>query len=85
MSKKLLDIDGKTLQYIIELMSRTSEIKIEIKIRYSDIDNSGLELPNGKDHYGLWTWKVDDKENEWPGFFKAEDCINDMLNQNKDE
>jgi hypothetical protein len=66
---------------LIELMSRTSEIKIINEHRRCDIDTSGLELPNGRDHYGLWNWYVDDETNEWPGFWNPEDCINDMINK----
>jgi hypothetical protein len=44
---------------LIKLMSRKSTIKISCEHRRCDTDSSGLELPNGRDHYGLWTWKVD--------------------------
>jgi len=69
---------------LIKLMSRKSTIKISCEHRRCDTDSSGLELPNGRDHYGLWTWKVDELENEWPGFFNEEDCFNDMIKQNND-
>ena len=68
---------------LIELMSRTSEIKIINEFRRCEVDSSGLELPNGRDNYGLWTWCVDDNESEWPGFWNPEDCIKDMIEKNK--
>ncbi len=70
---------------LIELMARTSEIKIVCEHRRCDIDSSGLKLPHGREHYGLWNWYVDKNKSEWPGFYKEEDCINDMINQNRDE
>ena len=64
-------------------MSRTSEIKIACEHRRCDTDSSGLELPNGRDYHLLWNWYVDGNESKWPGFFKEEDCINDMIKQNQ--
>lgn len=68
-----------------EIMNKSSHIKIVNEHRRCDVDSSGLELPNGRDHYGLWNWYVDDKRSEWPGFYRAEDCINDMVNKLNDK
>jgi hypothetical protein len=73
---------------LIELMKKTSSIKITCEFRRCEEDSSGLELPSGRDNYGLWNWEVDGKENEWPGFWNPEDCLKDMyekLNQTEDE
>ena len=66
---------------LILLMDRSNEIKIQCKFRRCEIDSSGLELPEGRDNYALWNWTVDDKTNDWPGFWDPEDCINDMINK----
>jgi hypothetical protein len=68
---------------LIELMKNSGDIKLSCEMRRCEIDSAGIELEHGRDFYGLWNWKVDKNENEWPGFWKEEDCINDMLEKNK--
>jgi hypothetical protein len=70
------------MKELIELMSRTNEIKITNEFRRCEVDSTGLELPGGKDNYGLWNWEVDGNENEYPGFWNPEDCIKDMIEKN---
>jgi hypothetical protein len=65
---------------LIKLMSKTSSIRLECEPRRCDVDSAGVMLPNGRDHYALWNWYVDDRTNKWPGFWNESDCIRDMIN-----
>lgn len=73
------------MEDLLKLMINTSEIKLVCEVRRCDTDSSGFELPEGRDNYALWNWCVDGEENEWPGFWHAKDCIEDMINKNKGE
>ena len=72
------------MEELLKLMSKTNEIKLVCEFRRCDTDSSGLELPEGRDNYALWNWYFDGERNEWPGFWNSKDCIEDMINKNKD-
>jgi hypothetical protein len=70
---------------LIELMKNTSGMKLSNEMRRCEVDSSGRILEYGRDFYGLWNWEVNGRKNEWPGFWSEEDCINDMLEKNKNK
>jgi len=64
---------------LLKILESSSKVVLSCDHRRCETDTSGVELASGRDHYRLWTWKVDNQENEWPGFWHAEAAVEDMI------
>ena len=77
------------MKKLLKIIDKGWDIKITNEHRRCETDSSGLDLENGRDHYGLYCWRAKKGnesnfiENEWPGFWKAEDALKDMVNKLK--
>lgn len=68
---------------LIQLVKKGYEIHIICDMRRTENDTTGEELPNGRDFYGLYNYKITDLEgteyeNEWPGFYNIEDMLKEI-------
>jgi hypothetical protein len=65
-----------------KLLKLGYDIHITCEYRRTDKDSSGKKLPNGRDNYGLYNYKLNDGEktieNEWPGFYDYNDMLKDI-------
>lgn len=71
------------MEELVQVLSKAADMRIVNEHRRCETDAAGVDLPNGRDHYGLWNWYIDGKSSEWPGFWNVEDCIKDMIKNNK--
>jgi len=68
---------------LIKLLKKGCEINISCDARRTEDDSTGKELPNGRDFYGLYNYKITDLEgteykNEWPGYYDLEDMLKEI-------
>jgi hypothetical protein len=72
---------------INKLFDQFTEINFSVESRRCDQDATGKNLPEGRDFYGLWNYKLstDDEtiESEWPGFWNHSDMLNDLAQKIK--
>lgn len=69
------------MDLISSLLEKGYDIHITCEARRTEKDNTGANLPNGRDTYGLYNYKLEGPktiESEWPGFFAYEDLLADI-------